>query len=291
MRAALGLSSPSRAAGASVAAALALVPTLLGLAAAQPVVESQRTRPERTDAEAFFILDVSRSMFAADGPGTATRLERARQAISSIQRGLPEIPFGLAGFSETVLPYVMPTTDTRVIAATLADSLAIEGSAVPPLSEFVTPELTTSLTALAAFRSANFFSPSAERRLVVVLTDGETTETTAALAKAFERPPRIQAIFVRFWAADERIYATGVAEPGYTPNPALTARLDRAGSLVKGPVFSENELDEARAAAERLLGSGPTRPREFRGERLALMPYVTLAAFLPLAFLLWRRNL
>jgi len=33
------------------------------------------------------------------------------------------------------------------------------------------------------------------------------------------------------------------------------------------------------------------RERRLEGERLALMPYVTLAAVVPLAFLLLRRNL
>ncbi len=291
IRSTLNASRPSHFSRAPVVASIALVPALLGFAAAQPVLESSRTRQERTDAEAFFVLDISRSMFASARPGGATRLERARQTVSSLQGDLPEIPFGLASFNETVLPYVLPTTDARVIAATLSDSLAIEGDAVPPLSEFVIPELTTSLNALVAIPRANFFSPSAEKRLVVVLTDGETTKATADFARAFQRTPRIQTIFVRFWDASERIYATGVAEPGYTPNLALTPRLERASSLAGGRVFSEDELAEVRAAAESFLGSGPTEPRELRGERLALMPYVTLAAFLPLVFLLWRRNL
>ncbi len=291
IRLVLSLFPSSRLSRASVAISLALVPALLGLAAAQPVLEGSRTRQERTDAEAFFVLDISRSMFASSGPGAATRLERARQAVSVLQRELPEIPFGLASFNETVLPYVLPTTDARVIAATLADSLALEGAAVPPLSEFVVPELTTSLNALAAIPRANFFSPAAEKRLVVVLTDGETTEATMGLARAFQRRPRIQVIFVRFWDASERIYSTGVAEPGYSPSPALFARLEHASSLIGGRVFEEEELGDARNTAESFLGSGRTRPRELGGERLALMPYVTLTAFLPLAFLLWRRNL
>lgn len=62
-------------------------------------------------------------------------------------------------------------------------------------------------------------------------------------------------------------------------------------SLVDTRVFSEGEFGEVRDAAGRFLGSGPTRTRELEGERLALMPYVTLAAFFPLAFILWRRNI
>jgi hypothetical protein len=56
-------------------------------------------------------------------------------------------------------------------------------------------------------------------------------------------------------------------------------------------VVSEDELGEVRDAARRFLGSGPTSDRSVEGERLALMPYLTLVAFVPLAFLLWRRNL
>lgn len=291
IRSILGLAEPKRLSRAAVAASLALVPALLALAASQPVLDSARTRAERTDAEAFFALDISRSMFASARRGSPTRLDRARKAVGSLQRSLPEIPAGLATFNETVLPYVLPTTDTRVIDATLADSLAIDGSGPPPLSEFVIPELTTSLDALAAVPKANYFSPSAEKRLLIVLTDGETTEATGALARPFQRRPRIRTIFVRLWDANERIYTTGVAESGYVPDPALTARLEDASALVGGRVFSEDELGDVREAAERILGSGPTRSRELGGERLALMPYVTLVAFLPLAFLLWRRNL
>ena len=56
-------------------------------------------------------------------------------------------------------------------------------------------------------------------------------------------------------------------------------------------MFSESDLGSVQDAAADFFGSGPTKARPFAGERVALMPYVTLAAFLPLALLLWRRNL
>jgi hypothetical protein len=155
----------------------------------------------------------------------------------------------------------------------------------------VTPTLTTSLDALRAVPRANYFPPSAERRLLVVFTDGETTAAGPALARAFQRRPRIETFFVRFWNASERIYATGVAEPGYTPDPLVAARLAQVSSLVGGRVFSEGDLAGVQEAAADFFGSGPTKARPFEGERIALMPYVTLAAFVPLAFLLWCRNL
>jgi hypothetical protein len=291
VRAALSLAHPSLVRGGSVALAIALVPALLGLAATQPVVDTTRTRAERTDAQAFFVLDTSRSMLASAGRTSPTRLERARQAAAVIQRALPEIPVGLAVLGERVLPYAFPTTDSPVVGAVLADSIGIEGARPEPLSRFVTPTLTTSLEALRAVPRANFFPPSAEQRLLVVFTDGETTPAGPALARAYERQPRIETFFIRFWDAGERIYSTGVAEPGYTPDPLLAARLGQVSSLVGGRVFDENDLGAVQEAAEEFFGSGPTRARPFEGERVALMPYVTLAALIPLAFLLWRRNL
>ena len=291
IRAALSLADASRMGRASVVFSLALVPALLGLAAAQPVVDTTRTRSERTDAQAFFVVDTSRSMLSSAKPRSETRLERARQAAAALQRALPEIPIGLAVLNQGVFPYAFATTDARVIEAVLADSIGIEGARPRRPSTFVTHTLTTSLGALADVPRANYFPPAAQRRLLVVFTDGETMPAGPRLARAFERRPRIETIFVRFWDADERIYVTGVAEPGYVPNPALSARLAEVSSLVGGRVFSEGELGEVQNAAEDFFGSGPTKARPFEGERLALMPYVTLAAFVPLTFLLWRRNL
>ena len=88
----------------------------------------------------------------------------------------------------------------------------------------------------------------------------------------------------------ERSPETGVAESAYTPNAALTAGLDRVAALVGGRVYDEANAGEAGDAVEKLAGNGETRGRAIAGSRLALMPYVTLVAFLPLLFLLWRRN-
>jgi von Willebrand factor type A domain len=290
IRAALSLTRPASWRGGVVAFSLALVPALLGLAATQPVVDTTRTRAERTDAQAFFVLDTSRSMLASAERRSPTRLERARRAANTLQRALPEVPVGLAVLGGSVLPYSFPTTDSRVVGAVLADSIGIEGARPQPLSRFVTPTLTTSLEALSAVPRANYFAPEAERRLLVVFTDGETTLPGPRLARAFGRQPPIKTFFVRFWEAGERIYSTGVAEPGYTPDPLLRDRLAQVNSLMGGRVFSESDVSAVQDAAADFLGSGPTRARPFEGERVALMPYVTLTAFVPLAFLLWRRN-
>ena len=50
-----------------------------GLAAAQPTIHRDDGGEVRSDVQALFVLDVSRSMLAAAGPTGATRLERARE--------------------------------------------------------------------------------------------------------------------------------------------------------------------------------------------------------------------
>jgi hypothetical protein len=286
VRAALALSARSRPAGTPLA--LTLIPALLGLAATQPVLERAQTRPARTDAQAFFVIDTSRSMLASSAPVSQTRLERARRAAISLQQSLDEVPAGLAVFTERMLPYVFPTTDSGVFAAVLADSMGIERPR--PLSTLSFAQQATTLDALAAVPTANYYAPSARRRLLVVLTDGETRDVTSTLARASRGRRRIETLIVRFWDSDERVYVTGVAEPGYKPDATSHAKLARAASLLGANVYGERELGAATAAAERFLGSGPKTPRTFEAERVALMPYVVLAALLPLAFVLWRRN-
>jgi hypothetical protein len=286
IRGALGLAEPSLAARLPVAVALAAVPGLLGLAAAQPFVEANRARLERTDAQAFVVFDTSRSMLASARPGAATRFERARRVALKLRDDLPEVPFGIVSMTDGVLPHVFPTTDRRVFATAVEDAVGV-GRPFPG-SFFST--IATSLDSLVAVPTRDYFSSTARKRLLVVLTDGETRPFEHDLAAAFRRRPRIETIFVHLWDADERIYETGVAEAAYRPIRRSGADLARAASLVGGRVFSDDEPEELTAAARELLGRGPTRGQRIEGERVALMPYVTLAALLPLGFVLLRRN-
>ena len=49
-------------------------------------------------------------------------------------------------------------------------------------------------------------------------------------------------------------------------------------------------MSAAGDAVAEIIGEGETSDRTIPGARVALMPWVTLAAFLPLGFLFWRRN-
>jgi hypothetical protein len=284
-RRALRLAQPSLRSYLPLVIALAAVPALLGLAAAQPVVETTKTVRQRTDVQAFVVLDVSRSMLASRESGAPTRLDRAKDLAVTLRRELPDIPFGVASLTDRVLPHLFPTSDVLVFDATLERAVRIEN---PPPATYAT--IATKLGSLREIPEQSYFPPSAKRRVVVVLTDGESEMPEGDLAAAFEREPRIRTVFVRVWGADEAIYETGVAEGGYSPDPRGEAITERAAELVGGTVVGQDDPRGLLAAVREAVGRGETVARSESSGRLALMPWVTLLALVPLAFLLVRRN-
>ena len=286
IRFALGLPQPPLLAGAAVAAALVVVGVLLGVAAAQPVIETEQTVLERTDAEAFVVVDVSRSMLAASRDGGARRIDRARDEAERLRAALPEVPVGVLSLTDRLLPHLFPTTDRAVFGSTMAKAIDIER---PPPALFFSTRA-TSLAELGETGVRGFFAPAARRRLLIVLTDGETQPVDAGLESQFRRQPRIETVYVHVWGRDERIFVAGVPERGYAPDAASGSSLARVASLTGGRVFPEGEEDTAEAVAA-ALGEGPTRERVLDGERRALMPYIAALVLLPLGFVLLRRNL
>jgi von Willebrand factor type A domain len=286
IRRALGLDRASTRSQLPFLLALAAVPVLLGAAAAQPVIERERTLRERTDAQVFVVMDVSRSMLASAEQGAPTRFERARGVAFSLSQALPEVPLGVATLTDRVLPHLFPTTDSQVYAATIGRAIDIE----QPPPEAFSLTVATDLNGLRAVPEKNYFLPSARRRVLVVLTDGETQPPEDGLARAFERRLAVDTVLVHFWDADERIFATGVAEGGYRPDRTSGERLDLTATLVGGEVFGEDEAAGAIRAVRDALGEGETVVRRQGSRRVALMPWLTLAALVPLGLVLLRRN-
>jgi hypothetical protein len=148
--------------------------------------------------------------------------------------------------------------------------------------------LATDLNALSSFVGNSYFSPAARKRLLVVLTDGESRSIEPRLAQ-LDRAG-IRTIFVHVWGADESIWRPKGAEPQYRPDPGSRQTLAQAAALIDGEVFDEGDIGGVVHQARAALGEGETRPREQR-DFFALMPYVMLAAVLPLGFLLRHRSL
>jgi hypothetical protein len=287
IRRAVGLTEPSSFVRRLPLVAVGAVAVLLGFAAAQPRIEWTSTREARTDAEAFVVLDTSRSMLARSGPRAQFRFERAQAAALRIREGLLDVPVGIASLTDRVLPHLFPSIDDDVFVATLQRSIAVDRP--PPRGSF--SSTATQLEALEAVLTRRFFTRTASSRLLVVLTDGESVPVAGAkLGAAFRRPPGVATVFVHFWDQDERVYDAGEVEPQYSPDPQARAILDGTASAIGGHVFAEEDLDAAIAKARELLGSGELEPRGERRHRLALAPYLSAAAFLPLLVLLWRRD-
>ena len=285
---AIGLVPRGRLAGTSGLVALVLVGALVSLAAAQPVLSSVRDRDGRVDAEALFVFDVTRSMLARNGRDGAARFDRAREVAKKLRAGIPETPAGAASITDRLLPLMFPSTSANVFTATVDRPLGIE----KPPPDRSGRGRATALGALTALATQNFFGAAADRRVAVVLTDGESLPTDLGTLRARLLGGRVVPVFVRFWDEDERVFdARGLPERGYRPDPDSGAQLAAVAEAGEGRVFEESELGGALDAIRRALGEGPTGPRGRELQSRELAPFVLAAAFLPLGFLLWRRNL
>jgi hypothetical protein len=268
--------------GALVAAAV-----LLGLAAAQPRIEWMSEQRVRSDAEAFVVVDTSRSMLARTSPRAPLRYARAAAAAMRFRSAFPDVPVGIVSFTDRVLPHLFPSADDDVFVATLRRSIGIDRP--PPRGTFVSTA--TRLSALEDILTRRYFSPTARKRVIFVLTDGESIPVSGAkIGAVFRRPPGVDTIFLHIWDGDERVFDGGQPEPQYSPDPRSRAILQAAAETLGGHVFPEGELDQAIGAARRAFGDGPTVVQGEKRNRVALAPYLAGAVFLPLTLLLWRRD-
>ncbi|MEP7334686.1 MAG: hypothetical protein ABI717_02800 [Actinomycetota bacterium] len=282
-RARLGLERPSGGAPRATIAALAAVPVLLGLAAAQPALRAPETARVRTDAQAMFVLDTSRSMLAAASPGAPSRLARAQRAAVRLRSALGDVPAGAGTLTDRALPNLLPIADTAAFDATVERAIGIER---PPPQE-VNVNATT-LEPLSELATQGYYSASARRRLLVVLTDGESRSyDVGALGRALRAGPGVSLILVHFWQPGERVYRpSGRPEAAYFPHEESRRELDRLAGATQGASFGEDELDAAEARARSELGSGKTVAQGIRPHTIPLAPYIAAASLLPLAFLL-----
>jgi von Willebrand factor type A domain len=286
VRRALGLRRPPFGPALAVAAALVLAAVFLGVAAAQPVVTGRQRLLRQTDGEALFVLDVSRSMKAAIGSRGRTRFDRAHDAAAQMRTHLPGVPVGLASLTDRLLPHLFPTPDRDAFDLTLDRAMGVERPA-PQYSS----ARATSFTALITSPLVNFFSRPAVPHVVVVFTDGEGGSEDAHNMQSLlqhSRPPTF--VFVRFWDSRERVYDRGLEETGYRPDAQASERLAEVLRAVHGRLFDESQIDAAAKAVRRAVGpAGARRATESR-RNVALAPYAAGAAFLPLLFVLFRRN-
>ncbi len=284
----LGLPAPGRLARVELPLALAAIVAVLGLAAAQPFLSSERARLTRLDAEAFVAVDTSRSMLAAGSPHTLTRLDRAKRIAGQLRAALEDTPTGVGTFTDRPLPLLLPSPDAEAFDSALAKAIGIERP--PPRSTGVT---ISSFDAVASIPVAGYFRSSASRRLLVVITDAESEGFAVdTLRRDFAGPPRTGVVLVRVGSAREQVFGpTGVPEPAYVAPPGSGQALAGFLEATRGRAFGEHQVEGAIRAARAELGTGPRTRLGTVTSRTDLAPYLVIAAVLPLGVVLRRRNL
>jgi hypothetical protein len=250
------------------------------------IVDSQ-PRYLRDDAEAYFVVDITRSMLASASATEPNRLERARVFAERVRAAVPDVPAGIASFTNRLVPHVFPTPSLSLFGSGLRRSIAIERPA-PDRSE---QALVTAFDSLAPLQTHNFFSPSADRRVAVVLTDGESRPVSPETVRALRARPRIALLIVRFWSPEERIFRPRLElDEQYEPDPTSTATLSAFAGGVGARVFGEDDVAAVARELRRVLGRGEP---VIAGEEFSarpLTPWAVALALVPLGFLLARRN-
>lgn len=284
VRGVLGTAHPPARAQAPVVAALLVTFGLLAAAAAQPVVRTQRTVDVRTDAEAFVVFDISRSMLAAEGPDGPQRIQRAIARGLELRDALGDLPVGVATLTNRVLPHLFPTTDRSAFASVVRRSIGVNR---PPGTEAGLFRTSTDFAALKSLASENYFGPGSVRRLVILLTDGESSAFAPRLLVQELERGGLDVVVLRFWDEQERVFgAGGIPEPLYRPTRFALAPVEELARLTGARrVFDESEPLAAAAAVRAAAGTGETVPVVLPGQTRSLAPWAVLAACLPVLLL------
>jgi hypothetical protein len=228
------------------------------------------------------IVDVSRSMLARRGPRGTTRFARAVAEAEQLRAALPGVRTGLVGFTDRLVPYLLPSADAHDFDLAAEQGPQIETP--PPRSSGA---IGTNLDALATIVTEGYFSRRALHRAVVLFTDGESVRFDPVGVGQLLRTAKIRLFAVHTWNAAERIYdAHGRADPNYRPDPSAAAPLGALARSGGGVVYTEEDVAGLAAAVLRSLGHGPTTPLRTAEAMTQLAPYLLAAAALPLAFLL-----
>jgi len=274
---------PPRAAAAAIGVAAAA----LGLAAAQPVLAFEDEVRVRSDAEVYVVLDTTISMLASRSRGATTRFDRARELALRLRAELPDVPVGIASFTDRVLPHLFPSPDAELYAATLERAVRVEHP--PPEQQW--EQRATTFGSLSQLVTRNFYSPGASARAFVLFTDGETRPyAVTALAGILQRPPATVPVVVHVQADDERLWLDGELDRAYETDPASVRAVAELAEGTGGAAFAEADASGVAAAVRAALGEGEHEARGRQRRTVALAPWLALVAALPLAFVVARRN-
>jgi hypothetical protein len=93
-------------------------------------------------------------------------------------------------------------------------------------------------------------------------------------------------------SSSDRIYdSNGHVERAYRPDPTAASTVDSLAAAAHAKVFTTADLSKAGSALRQALGSGGSHLEGSRTKTLNLAPFVALVALIPLAFVIFRRDL
>lgn len=282
--AALGLPPQPRAPRARLVAAVAVV-ALLAVAAAQPAVRVAQSLRVRVDAEAYVVVDVSRSMLARPAVGAPSRIERARTLAQGLAAELPDVRFGVATLTNRAVGLLVPTEDRGAFASVLDRAVAPEQPKPDPGAGG-----SSNLLALSAVPQA-FFSPEAKRRVLVVLTDAESDRFETEQVSHVLRSNRVRLLLVRLGTDEERVFdRRGRPEPGYRPSAARRAPAEALAATTAPARLLGEDSETVAAAVRQAVGEGPAVAAGKHERVVPLAPYAVLLAAAALGLVLLRRD-
>lgn len=282
------LATPGKREIVTAAIALALLPALVAVAAAQPVVIHAKAFTERLDAQVFIVFDTSLSMSARSALDAPTRLTRSKDEARTLIPKLGDLPVGIATMTDRVLPDLMPTTTTALALRTVNQSVRINE---PPPGLNYRGRAST-LEALTPIAGDHLFPPGVKHPILVIFTDGEMRAPPAITGYSFSQQVTVPPLFVHVWQPTDHIYSSqGQVDPAYQPDPTSAQTLAHFASLTKGHVFREGDVGGLLDAIHAEAGSKPATTTLLGFSRVPLGPWFLLAGVVPLGFLFWRRNL
>lgn len=266
---------------------LGLVAALVALAAAQPVVSRSEATHGRDGAEVIVVFDVTRSMLARRAPSEPTRLDRARALAKRLRASIPETRVGVASLTDRVLPHLFPTLGGNSFVSVVNRAIGIER---PPPDRRANKA--TAFSALGDIGRTAFFQRQTRQRVMVVVSDGETLPVDLEALRERLVEGRVSTIFVQVWRGDESVFdANGERDPAYRPDRTGGRTLRRVAGALEAPVLNEGDLEGLAAAVRERIGTGVLVPQGRQMVSHQLAPHALVAAFFPLALILYRRNI
>jgi hypothetical protein len=262
-------------------------------------------RKVRTDAQAIFVFDTSRSMAAAASFSAPTRFAQAQSAAVKLRAAIAEVPSGVASFTTEVIPHLFPTPDLASFNSTVFDAIGVER---PPPPFFKFGVSGTSFGPLALLRNQGFFAPEIKHRYAIVLTDGESgpfdpSALHQALSLSQQAPTfpgraiqtteaPVSLLVVRVGSAVDRIYHSrqGI-EAAYRPSARAQQNAADLAAVTGGRAYDTAHLGDAVNALDQLVTGGRVSRRGQDTKIRSLALYVALLALVPLGIVLRRRNL